>query len=413
MTTSDNMITWKRYLSPHYLVSKFRVKGLMWYLRRACGIFYIKPFRRFINLLSWLFPILRMFLRPISHSEKRILAIWDFRVVPFTVGELLICQEVSLFLRELHRVDKIDLVLLCDEKQPARSDGGMDSQNFHYCFSKLFPVAFVNPYLGSLLILDSREHLASYIAENHERYYVFPPYSDPEERSLTESEQLFNYVQTLYANHGYIPHLSCQHATIMWAAHFLSDRIRPRLPVTIHLRNTSTTTYRNARLECWFDLFDFCQTRYDVTFVLIGDKSEIDPRMRGFPNVLVAKDYGTTVEEDLALIQTAMFFMGNASGPSTMAIFSDLPYVICNFQTVHEKLTPGQPLPWATRLQKLVWEPETTEQLIEDFSWLYREIEKAQWAAKFDRLANEARINLKRREHFRGIVIEGLGGCNV
>lgn len=366
--------------------------------------------RRFVNLVSWLLPVLRRFLRSVAQSEKRILAIYDFRVMPFTVGDILLfCHEMALVLRELHKVDKIDIVLLCDAKHPARDDGGMDSQNFHYYFSKLLPMAFVNPHLGALLVLDSREMLEDYIADNHERYYIFPPYRDAQGRHLNGYEGYFNYMQTFYTEHGYLPHLSCQPSMVMWTRQFLAEKVRPRFPVTIQLRNTSITVDRNARLECWLDLVTFCQSRYDVTFVLIGEIGEIDPRFRYLPNVLIAKDYGTTVEQDMALIQTAMFYMGSTCGPSLMALFSDLPYVLCNFQTVHEKLDPEQPVPWATPLQKLVWKPETSEQLISDFTWLYDRIDRAQWGNEFDELANEANAKLKRRLHFHGAVIEGLG----
>ena len=420
MTMSDNNPRWKCYLSPRFLTGKVQEKGVVWCLHRVAGKIYgqlSRPFyalswsvHRLANFLSWLFPELRTVLRSVSESEKRILAIWDFRMVPFTVGELLYCQEVTLILRELHQVDKIDLVLLCDAEHPARADGGMDVQNFHYYFSKLLPGAFVNSHLGALLVMDSQEMLANYIADNHKRYYIFPPYVDAQGRSLTRYTQYFNYVQTFHAEHGYIPHLSCQPAMVMWAHQFLAANVRPRLPVTVQLRNTSTTLYRNAKLECWLEFFAHCETRYNVTFVMIGRKDEIDPRFRHLPNVLVAKDHGTTVEQDLALIQAGMAYLGSTCGPAIMALFSDLPYVLYNFRTVHEKkLVSGQPLPWATSLQKLVWETETTERLIADFTWLYEQIDTAQWACDFDRRASEASGKLKRRKYFHGVVIEGLG----
>jgi len=200
---------------------------------------------------------------------------------------------------------------------------------------------------------------------------------------------------------------------VMWARQFLTANVRPRLPVIVQLRNTSTSPARNAELECWIEFFAHCETRYDVTFVMIGRKDEIDPRFRQLSNVLIAKDYGTTVEQDLALIQTGMVYMGSTCGPATIAVFSDLPYVLYKFRPVHEKLVPGRPLPWATPLQKLVWETETTERLIVDFTWFYEQIDTIKWGQDFDRLAQEAEDKLRRREYFRGVVIEGLGEKGV
>ena len=104
-----------------------------------------------------------------------------------------------------------------------------------------------------------------------------------------------------------------------------------------------------------------------------------------------------------------MMFLGSTSGPATTAIFSDLPYVLYNFRIVHENLKKGQNLPWATPLQKLVWEPEKADRLIADFEWHYKHIDKVQWRKSFSRLAGETKDKLKRREHFHGVVIEGLG----
>lgn len=407
---------WKLYPSSCLIVNRLKEKGVIYCLKAGASIIYRRYFEaliRFIsqlgNLMSWNFPSLRRFLPFVPQSDKRILAIWDFRVVPFSYGDILwLCQETALVMRELHKVDKIDIALLCDVEH-VRADGGMDAQNFHYYFSKLLPLAFINPHLGALLVMDSPDMLTKYIADNHERYYIFPPYIDSKGRSLTKYEQYFNYVQTFYFEHGFVPYLSCQPAMVMWARQFLATLVRPHLPVTVHLRNTSTDISRNTQLECWLEFFSFCQTRYDVTFILIGAKDEIDQRFRGMSNVLIAKDHGTTAEQDMALIQAAMFYMGKNSGPACMACLSDLPYVIYGWIVIHEKLIPGQPLPWATPLQKLVWEAETTEKLIADFTWLYEQMDTAQWAFKFDQLAIEAISKLKRHQNFNGVVLEGLG----
>lgn len=401
----------RRYFSISFIVKKVRGKGIVWCLRTGIKRVFAKPFdhlKRAKYLLSWLFPSFRSIFFTISKADKRILAIWDFRVVPFTVGELLYCQEMTLILREIHHVDKIDFVLVCDERQPARSDGGMTNDNFHFYFSKLLPVVFANPHLGSVMIMDSPDMLTKFIADNHERYIVFPPYRDNSGKYLARYSQYFNYMLNFFEENHYIPHLSCQPAMQMWARKFFADKVRPKFPVVVQLRNASTATYRNADLDCWFEFFAICEKQYNVTFVMIGEKDEIDTRFRQLSNVIVAKDYNTTVEQDLALIQVSMLFLGTTSGPMTMAMFSDLPYVIYGFRTVHERLVPGQQLPWATSLQKIVWEPETIEKLTYDFNWLFKQIGTEKWGENFDRMALEAKDKLMRRENFDGNVISGL-----
>jgi len=347
---------------------------------------------------------LRIGNRRVIELERRILAVWDFRDVPFTIGELLYHQEVSLILREVHQVERIDLALLLDRERPARFDQGLDPGNAHYYFSKLLPAAFVNPHLGALLVFDSAQALDAYIADNRNRYHVFPPYVDRNRRKIKGYEHYFNFVQEFYRERGYIPRLSCRPAMVAWARRFLAERVRPRFPVSLQLRNNTLFPERNAKLDEWLEFVSFCESRFPVTFVLIGDQEEIDPRFRHRPNALVAKDYGTTVEQDLALIEASMLHMGNASGPSMFAIFRDAPYLIYRFRVEHEEMEWGSDAPWATPLQKLVWESETHERIKADFSEIWSQLRTDAWAEDFDRLALEASGALRRESSVYGLV---------
>jgi len=409
---------WKHYFSFRFLRNKLREKGLFSFFKLGVlklGVrWWLYPTRKFmrrlIYLLSWFFPVLRTVFRYSSETQKRILAIWDFRIEPFTVGELLLCHEAALVLREKHQVDKIDLVLLWDKDNPANSIGGLNPSNFYNYFSELLMLAFVNIHLGAVFVMDSPDMLSSYIADNHQRYHIFPPYKDSDGNKITGHHQLFNYINPFYSQYGYIPYMSCQPPTLSWAREFLFDNIHPLLPVIVQLRNTSTVPARNAELDCWIEFFTHCLNKYTTKFILIGRGDEIDPRFRKLSNVLVAKDYCTTLEQDLALIQaSSMFMASSSSGPSVMALFSDLPYVVYKFMTVNEDIPQGSSAPWATELQKWVWEPETTDRLISDFRWIYDKVDKVQWLADFERLANDASEKLKRKNPGSNKAIVGLG----
>jgi len=347
---------------------------------------------------------LRIGNRRVIELERRILAVWDFRDVPFTIGELLYHQEVSLILREVHQVERIDLALLFDRERPGRFDQGLDPGNAHYYFSKLLPAAFVNPHLGALLVFDSAQALDAYIADNRNRYHVFPPYVDRNRRKIKGYEHYFNYVQEFYRERGYVPLLSCRPAMVAWARRFLAERVRPRFPVSLQLRNNTLFPERNSNLDEWLEFVSFCDSRFPVTFVLIGDQEEIDPRFRDRPNVLISKDYGTTVEQDLALIQASMMHMGSVSGPSMLAIFRDAPYLIYRFRVQHEEMEWGSSAAWATPLQKLVWESETRERIEADFSAIWSQLRTDAWAEDFDRLALEAADTLRRKSSVYGLV---------
>jgi hypothetical protein len=336
--------------------------------------------------------------------EPRILAVWDFGEVPFTVGELLYHQEVSLILREVHQVERIDLALLIDREHPGRFDQGLTAANADYYFSKLLPAAFVNPHLGALLVFDNAQALDAYIADNRNRYYVFPPHVDQSGRKIKGYEHYFNYVQEFYRERGYIPYLSCRPAMVAWALCFLAEHVRPRFPVSLQLRNNTLFPERNSKLDEWLEFVSYCESHFPVTFVLVGDREEIDPRFRDRPNVLVAKDYGTTVEEDLALIQASMLHMGSVSGPTMFAIFRDAPYLIYRFRVQHEEMQWGTSAAWATPLQKLVWESETHERIKADFSAIWAQLRPEAWAEDFGRLAHEAVSTLRRESSVYGLV---------
>ena len=121
---------------------------------------------------------------------------------------------------------------------------------------------------------------------------------------------------------------------------------------------------------------------------MICSPSEIDPRLRGFPNVLIAKDHLTTLEQDLALIEAASFHLGAASGPSTIAQFNRKPYCIFGW-----KISPGlfrgvtrdahrYRFCFSTELQNWIVDEETTESLIAEFERIMDATSGAAWSAR-------------------------------
>ena len=357
-----------------------------------------------VRRATLIIPYLRFLLRPSTQLEKRILAILDLRVVPSTYGEVLIFQEVTMIERILHGVDKIDVVWLCPPNQPARDDQRITKDNYYYYLSDRLPLAHVNPHLGSFFLMDSPEALEAYIKDNAHRYYVFPPFRDYLGMRLTYQEY-FDRVQEFYRQYGYIPHLSCQSAMVTWARFFIKENIRPYLPVTVHLRNDKTKTWvraleRNAKLDCWLEFFALCEDKFDVKFIVVCGKDEIDPRLRNLANVILSKDYSTTVEQDLALIQASLMFMGVCSGMDVMPMFSDIPYIVTNFRSRSETIPYGLAPVFATSLQRLIWEPETTELLIDEFTNLFRQVDTSQWERDFDRLARDSGAKLSRQPRY-------------
>ena len=163
------------------------------------------------------------------------------------------------------------------------------------------------------------------------------------------------------------------------------------MPVVVHLKNNPREQgCSNANFDAWFTFFERCVLRYDVKFILVGNETT-DQRILGLPNVLVAQGVEGNLSRELALIQTALAFMGMASGPCNMAVFSDVPYVIFKNPDHHVRETAlelGQAdrFPFAVGFQKLLREFETADRLMSEFRLLYTSSSRQDWERRLDGL---------------------------
>jgi hypothetical protein len=314
--------------------------------------------------------------------EKRILAIWDFQDVCYSIGELLYLQEITLVLQWIHQVNKTDIAFVCDPNPGPNCRHDMNSYILHHSLISLFPVAQMNPNLGSFYLFDSYAQLEKHIGDNAELYCcIWPSYTEyvNQERAYAH---IFNFIQQFYIEHHFIPHLSCRPAMIDWAYAFYRENVYPSIPVVVQARNNPIDRERNIKIEQWLDFFQYFEKRLPVKFVVLCAQDEVDDRMRRYSNVLIAKDYHTNIVEELALIQSSAMYMGVPCGPSVMAIFSNLSYIIVNMKVIHDKVVRGTQYIFANDMQKIIWEPETTTMLIEEFVAIFNRIDINAWLSK-------------------------------
>lgn len=110
--------------------------------------------------------------------------------------------------------------------------------------------------------------------------------------------------------------------SLPWATEFLKKH---DANYVIQVRNNSRTTNRNSNWMAWAQFM----RRRKERFVVVGYKGEQNHEIR-LPNVVIAKDFDTTMEQDMALVEAADVFMGASSGPATVAIFNSKPYRVFN-----------------------------------------------------------------------------------
>lgn len=302
-------------------------------------------------------------------------------------------QEGSLVLREKHHLDVVDFALVYDPKQPASSDPAFSSiteNNAMYHLASILPVAQVNQHLGSLFLFDSNRNLQRFIADSADIYHVWPSGWAFASRAYLYYEVFNDLLYDHHKKHGSIPHLTCRKFLLDWAQAFYRKNVHPQVPVTVNVRNNKAFhMHRNLHLEYWLEFFHDCETHYPAKFIVVCARSEIDERLRGCPNVIIAKDHHTSIEEDLALIHTSAIHMGAGSGPASMAWFGDKPYLMVNTvygpqyfarpEMIQQEGENIQRFWFAGPLQRITGGIETTELLIKEFARMWAAVDIPSW----------------------------------
>lgn len=313
-------------------------------------------------------------------SPRRLLIIYDLASQPFSIGDILVFQEASLVIRAQHNLGKIDFAIVYNPEQPVVPDPAfreIDAESFLFHLSSILPAAQVNPHLGSALLFDSHRQLETYVADNADTYFVWPSLPHYAQRHY-----LFYYCfNELFRDHfdryGSLPSLQSRPAALRWAERFIAEHAGAASPVTIQLRNNNVNPARNSNLDAWLAFFRHCADQYPAKFIVICGRSEVDARLRELPNVIVAKDHGTTLEQDLALLEAGVCHMGASSGPGTMLLFSPKPYCMLNWDM---KLDSIQGLTeddsryrfhFSTSMQYWLFEIETVDLLLVEFQRIW------------------------------------------
>jgi hypothetical protein len=322
-----------------------------------------------------------------------LLIIYDTYSQPFNIGDILILQEGALVLREKHKIDVVDFAMVYDPERPAASApvfSSITESNALYHLASILPVAQVNQHLGSLFLFNTHQNLQRFIVDNTDYYEIWPSGWRSGSQEYLYYAVFNDLLYEHYKKHGSIPHLTCRQYLAAWAQGFYRRHVQPSVPVTVNVRNNAAFhTHRNLHLESWLEFFRHCESRYQARFVIICARSEIDERLRECPNVILAKDHHTGVEQDLALIHASAIHMGASSGPASMAWFGNKPYLMVN--TVYGPryfAHPGmirqeedniQRFWFANPLQRIAGGVETTQLLVREFATMWAAVDLERW----------------------------------
>lgn len=316
-------------------------------------------------------------------TKKRILGIWDFSLVPYSLGDLLTFIQRLQVDKIKYKAEKFDICFVYDIKNPTRKfgDQGVTIDNFHYHFVALMSLAYSNKNLGSFFIFDDYNRLFKF-AEDNKNYYQIVPEIDIIKQKKFYYRNNFNYIQDYFKKTKHFPYYEFRQGTLQNVFLFFNTikQMLLKYPVVCHIRNSKSQSERNANLEAWSDFFKEAESLYkEITFIIIGTKQETEYFRGCSKNIIFSKDYLTSPEYDMALISMGLCFMGTRSGPLMMSFFSGVPCRIFGYKAVWEDCKPNQTFLFANNFQKLIWQKENKEMLLSEFDFLYQNIDREKW----------------------------------
>jgi hypothetical protein len=275
-------------------------------------------------------------------GEQALLLVYDFSSQPFSVGDILTLQEAALVCCEENGLRTVDIALVYEPSRPVVSDPAfrhLQPEDFLFHLSSVLPAAQVNPLLRSLMLFGSHRELEKFVADNGERYVVWPTLGQYASREYLFYHCMDKVFQNHFDAHGHLPQLRSRPAAAHWAKGFLQTHApADGVTVSIQLRRNQKNSARNSDYEAWKSFFAEAAGAYSAKFFVICGPTEIDPEFRKLPNVVLVKDYYTSLEQDLALIETCEIHMGASSGPGMIAIFNRSPYCFFGYDGQENRL---------------------------------------------------------------------------
>ena len=269
-----------------------------------------------------------------AKPKKRILTILDYAIQPYSIGDFLFYLMGSMIAAESAGIEKVDLCILSDLSRPHADPvlrGWVNARNHHARLMSILPLVEFHPRLGSLSVFDSSAELDAHLTKIGLSNYQLWPSAALLQRRVYLSYDILKMVKAHHEHRGMIPQFKFGPPIVSWTREFFHEHADGCVPVTVNLRNNpSFGCHRNYILPAWRDFFARCAECMPVKFIITCAASEVDPALRSLPNVVFAKDHGTSLLQDLALIRFAAFHLGSCSGPSAFVMFLRQPYHIFN-----------------------------------------------------------------------------------
>jgi hypothetical protein len=315
-------------------------------------------------------------------SRERFAGVIDFSYQHYALGDALTSQ-VNIACLALERgCAAVDLYLIIDPEAPADSQQRyINTENYWTSLDNLFPAFLCSPMVRSIrLIRDPASTGLTLLSLAASRVPMWPAFMDQLRRRMT-FPMGHEIIDGFFHRHGYLPTLAAPRGYGAWVHDFVRRNYPGRFLVCINPRQsrltyTPATTYRDAALPEWYEFLGAVGRKYpDVHFFMLGGFLEWEHTLLAYQNVTIPRAMGLTLAHELALLHASDLFMGTSSGFATMATFSQVPYVITDFERSAAPMVGLQPdaerYPFAQKNQCLVWRREDAKLLLDYFHLVY------------------------------------------
>lgn len=380
------------------LVKKIKKHGIL----GSASIIVTKIIFIYMRWFPWFlrpkfyFHLARLLFTPNSY-KKRILGIWDFKALPWSIGDPLVFIETLSILKLEKNAEVVDICIVYDRDNPIGNRGRIFSganlynispENCQDYMLEILPLFSTSPYLGSIHQFSSRNDFIRFLKMNIGFYNIFPFLGEHlgEQYNFIGCPPILNPMVEFYNKHGFIPYLKIGERDRAWARWFYLNQLpKNSIPVSLSLKRTSHRIEGNADPKSWLTFIDRCKLEFpEVVFFVVGLREEVFAGLRDRANVVIAKDFGTSVIEDLALIRASLMYMGTSSGVNAIAMFSDLPYLIFQMEEsnyTRHGLSPDEKFSFVLNSQKIfsVNIAVTPDFLYREFKALYSTLDKNKW----------------------------------
>jgi hypothetical protein len=321
--------------------------------------------------------------------EKCFMGIYDFSYAPYALGDAFTWQ-VNLCVKALEKgTHKVLQCLMVDSARPSFPlQTYITTVNYRDYINNLFPAFLCSPLLSSIKIFTNRKAFNLFLVDKTlKRQAMWPGiFGHAMEKLDYYSHEAIN---RFYRKHHYIPRLKTPCGYEQAMDDFFHDHCNGRFVVAVNIRQRayyanfgfekcgSTSVRRDSPLDEWYRFFKVVNKKYpDVLFLIFGGYSEWEKELYGYENVLIPRSMGYQLAHELALFHKSHLFMGTSSGFSALATFSEIPYIITNFDHAAAQYVDipvgARNYPFALNHQILSWEKESTELLLGLFMPMYQ-----------------------------------------